>query len=226
MLLLQPRQCAGVADMSEITKSQILTWLNNCSAVYSENRDRLTELDAAIGDADHGLNMDRGFSDVASKLPSVEDKDIGTIFKTTGMSLLSKVGGASGPLYGTFFIRAATKSTNKESLNLAELTEILQAGVDGVVSRGKAEPGDKTMCDVWWDVIAEANAASERGDSIQEALQVMASAAAAGAEKTIPMLARKGRASYLGERSIGHQDPGATSTMLMIETLNKVLNEA
>ena len=212
--------------MSEITKAQILTWLNNCSAVYSANRDMLTELDAAIGDADHGLNMERGFGDVVTKLPSVEDKDIGTIFKTTGMSLLSKVGGASGPLYGTLFIRAATKSMKKESLTLADLTDILQAGVDGVVGRGKAEPGDKTMCDVWWDVITEANAASERGDNVQEALKAMASAAAAGAEKTIPMLAKKGRASYLGERSIGHQDPGATSTMLMIETLNNVVNEA
>jgi len=212
--------------MSEITKAQILTWLKNCSEVFSQNRDMLTELDAAIGDADHGLNMDRGFGDVATKLPSVEDKDIGTIFKTTGMSLLSKVGGASGPLYGTFFIRAAAVSMKKETLNLGDLKDIFQAGVDGVVGRGKAEPGDKTMCDVWWEVIAEANAASERGDSLQNALKAMALAAAAGAEKTIPMQAKKGRASYLGERSIGHQDPGATSTKLMIETLSNVVNEA
>ena len=212
--------------MSEITKAQIVTWLNNCGAVYSDNRDMLTELDAAIGDADHGLNMDRGFGDVVCKLPAVEDKDIGTIFKTTGMSLLSKVGGASGPLYGTFFIRAAAKSAKKETLTLTDLTDMLQAGVDGVVGRGKAEPGDKTMCDVWWEGIAEAKAAAERSDNVQDALKAMAAAAAAGAEKTIPMVAKKGRASYLGERSIGHQDPGATSTMLMIETLNNVVNEA
>lgn len=212
--------------MSEITKAQILTWLTNCGAVYSENRDMLTELDAAIGDADHGLNMDRGFSDVVTKLPTVENEDIGTIMKTAGMSLLSKVGGASGPLYGTFFIRAATKSMKKESLTLADLADLMQAGVDGVVGRGKAEPGDKTMCDVWWDVISEAKAAVERSDSVQDALKSMAAAAAAGAEKTIPMVARKGRASYLGERSVGHQDPGATSTKLMIETLSNVVNEA
>lgn len=210
--------------MSEITKIQILTWLKNCSVVFSQNRDMLTELDAAIGDADHGLNMDRGFADVVTKLPAVENSDIGTILKTTGMSLLSKVGGASGPLYGTFFIRAATKSMKKESMTLDEFTDLLQAGVDGVIGRGKAEPGDKTMCDVWWDVIKEAKIAKERGDSVEDALKSMATEAAASAEKTIPMLAKKGRASYLGERSIGHQDPGATSTRLMIETLSNVVN--
>lgn len=217
---------AGDADMSDITKVQIVAWLNNCGDVYSENRELLTELDAAIGDADHGLNMDRGFGEVVKKLPTVEDKDIGTILKTVGMALLAKVGGASGPLYGTFFIRAATVAMKKESLTLSEFVDVLQAGVDGVVSRGKAIAGDKTMCDVWWDVIAEAKAASERSDDIPEALKAMAFAAASGAEKTIPMQAKKGRASYLGERSIGHQDPGATSTKLMIETLCNVVNEA
>ncbi|WED24784.1 dihydroxyacetone kinase ADP-binding subunit DhaL [Vibrio sp. JC009] len=212
--------------MSEINKAQVLAWLNKCGEVYSENRDMLTELDAAIGDADHGLNMDRGFGDVVTKLPAVEDKDIGTIFKTTGMSLLSKVGGASGPLYGTFFIRAATKAMKKEALEVADIVDMFQAGVDGVVARGKAEPGDKTMCDVWWDVIAEAKASAEKGDDVKATLAAMATAAAAAAEKTIPMQAKKGRASYLGERSIGHQDPGATSTKLMIETLSSVVNEA
>lgn len=216
----------GVVKMSEISKAQVLAWLNSCGEVYSTNRDMLTELDAAIGDADHGLNMDRGFGDVVTKLPAVEDKDIGTIFKTTGMSLLSKVGGASGPLYGTFFIRAATKAAKKESLNIGDLVDMLQAGVDGVVARGKAAPGDKTMCDVWWEVIAEAKASAEKGDSVEATLEAMAQAAAAGAEKTIPMQAKKGRASYLGERSIGHQDPGATSTKLMIEALNKAVNGA
>jgi dihydroxyacetone kinase-like protein len=212
--------------MSDITKVQIVTWLTNCSAVYSENRTLLTELDAAIGDADHGLNMDRGFGEVALKLPTVEDKDIGTILKTVGMALLAKVGGASGPLYGTFFIRAASVAMKKESLTLTELVDLLQAGVDGVVSRGKAVAGDKTMCDVWWDVIAEAKTALDRGDNTPNAMKAMALAAASGAEKTIPMQAKKGRASYLGERSVGHQDPGATSTKLMIETLSNVINEA
>ncbi len=212
--------------MSDITKKQIVTWLTNCSEVYAENRDLLTELDAAIGDADHGLNMDRGFGEVATKLPSVVDNDIASVFKTTGMSLLSKVGGASGPLYGTFFIRAATKSAGKESLNLAEFVDALQAGVDGVVGRGKAEPGDKTMCDVWWDVIATAKASVESGEDTKVALADMALVAESAVEKTIPMQAKKGRASYLGERSIGHADPGATSTKLMIQALNKVVNEA
>lgn len=212
--------------MSDISKAQIVTWLTNCSAVYAENRDMLTELDAAIGDADHGLNMERGFGEVAAKLPTVADKDLANIFKVTGMSLLSKVGGASGPLYGTFFIRAATKSAAKESLTLTEFIDALQAGVDGVVGRGKAEPGDKTMCDAWWEVIAAGQSALESGSEIGAALESMAQAAASGVEKTIPMQARKGRASYLGERSIGHPDPGATSTKLMIETLSKVVNEA
>ncbi len=216
----------GVVNMSEITKAQIVTWLTNCSGIYSENRDMLTELDAAIGDADHGLNMERGFGEVAAKLPAVADKDLATIFKTTGMSLLSKVGGASGPLYGTFFIRAATKSAGKESLTLAEFIEALQAGVDGVVGRGKANPGDKTMCDAWWEIITAGKTASETGANVGGALTSMADAAVKGVEKTIPMQAKKGRASYLGERSIGHPDPGATSTKLMIETLNKVVNEA
>ncbi|MDB1125533.1 dihydroxyacetone kinase subunit DhaL [Vibrio algarum] len=212
--------------MSEITKAQIVTWLTNCSAVYSENRDMLTELDAAIGDADHGLNMERGFGEVAAKLPTVADKDLANIFKITGMSLLSKVGGASGPLYGTFFIRAATKSAGKDSLTLTEFVDALQAGVDGVVGRGKATPGDKTMCDAWWEVIAAGTAAVESGLDVASALDSMANAAAKGVENTIPMQAKKGRASYLGERSIGHPDPGATSTKLMIETLSKVVNEA
>ncbi|WCE32147.1 dihydroxyacetone kinase subunit DhaL [Vibrio sp. SCSIO 43137] len=212
--------------MSEITKAQLITWLTNCSAVYSENRDMLTELDAAIGDADHGLNMDRGFAEVAAKIPTVADKDIANVFKVTGMTLLSKVGGASGPLYGTLFIRAATKTAGKESLTLAELVDALQAGVDGVIARGKAEPGDKTMCDVWWDVIAAARTSLENDETVSAALATMAQVAEAGVEKTIPMLAKKGRASYLGERSVGHADPGATSAKLMVQALNNVVNEA
>lgn len=212
--------------MSEITKAQLITWLTNCSAVYSENRDMLTELDAAIGDADHGLNMDRGFAEVAAKMPTVADKDIANVFKVTGMTLLSKVGGASGPLYGTLFIRAATKTAGKESLTLAELVDALQAGVDGVIARGKAEPGDKTMCDVWWDVIAAARTSLENDETVSAALATMAQVAEAGVEKTIPMIAKKGRASYLGERSVGHADPGATSAKLMVQALNNVVNEA
>lgn len=212
--------------MTNLTQNQILDWLNACSLNYKENRDMLTGLDADIGDADHGLNMDRGFSDVAQKLSSVSDKDIGTILKTTGMSLLSKVGGASGPLYGTFFIRAATKTMGKQALTSLEFISMLEAGVDGIVGRGKAEPNDKTMCDVWWEVIAAAKAVAASTSDVKVVIAEMSSVAVSAAEKTIPMLARKGRASYLGERSIGHQDPGATSTMLMVKTLNNVVNGA
>lgn len=216
----------GMLIMSDISKSQIIRWLTDCSQVYIDNRDMLTELDAAIGDADHGLNMERGFAEVAAKLPTVADKDIANVFKITGMSLLSKVGGASGPLYGTLFIRAATKSAGKEALTLEEFVDVLQAGVDGVVGRGKAVAGDKTMCDVWWDVIETAKQSAAAGEDVKVALANMALVAESAVEKTIPMQAKKGRASYLGERSIGHADPGATSTKLMIQTLNNVVNEA
>jgi dihydroxyacetone kinase-like protein len=190
--------------------------------VFSRERDFLTQLDTEIGDADHGLNMNRGFNKVVEKLPSVADKDIGFILKNTGMTLLSSVGGASGPLFGTFFIRAAQAANAKQSLDLAELHQVMQEGVEGVVMRGKAEPGDKTMCDVWWPVVESLGQSAQQNLSVAEALQRAADSAERAVESTITMQARKGRASYLGERSIGHQDPGATSVMLMMKTLAEV----
>ncbi len=136
-----------------LTKQQVVDWLMRCGEVFNRERDFLTQLDTEIGDADHGLNMNRGFNKVVEKLPSVADKDIGFILKNTGMTLLSSVGGASGPLFGTFFIRAAQAANAKQSLDLVELHQVMQEGVEGVVMRGKAEPGDKTMCDVWWPVV-------------------------------------------------------------------------
>lgn len=205
-----------------LTKQQVVDWLMRCGEVFSRERDFLTRLDTEIGDADHGLNMNRGFNKVVEKLPSVADKDIGFILKNTGMTLLSSVGGASGPLFGTFFIRAALAANAKQSLDLAELQQMMQEGVEGVVMRGKAEPGDKTMCDVWWPVVDSLGQSAQQNLSVAEALQRAADSAERAVESTITMQARKGRASYLGERSIGHQDPGATSVMLMMKTLAEV----
>ncbi|MEL5408351.1 dihydroxyacetone kinase subunit DhaL [Serratia nevei] len=205
-----------------LTKQQVVDWLMRCGEVFSRERDFLTRLDTEIGDADHGLNMNRGFNKVVEKLPSVADKDIGFILKNTGMTLLSSVGGASGPLFGTFFIRAAQAANAKQSLDLAELQQMMQEGVEGVVMRGKAEPGDKTMCDVWWPVVESLGQSAQQNLSMAEALQRAADSAERAVESTITMQARKGRASYLGERSIGHQDPGATSVMLMMKTLAEV----
>ena len=205
-----------------LTKQQVVDWLMRCGEVFSRERDFLTQLDTEIGDADHGLNMNRGFNKVVEKLPSVADKDIGFILKNTGMTLLSSVGGASGPLFGTFFIRAAQAANAKQSLDLAELHQMMQEGVEGVVMRGKAEPGDKTMCDVWWPVVESLGQSAQQNLSVAEALQRAADSTERAVESTITMQARKGRASYLGERSIGHQDPGATSVMLMMKTLAEV----
>ncbi len=205
-----------------LTKPQVVDWLMRCGEVFSRERDFLTQLDTEIGDADHGLNMNRGFNKVVEKLPSVADKDIGFILKNTGMTLLSSVGGASGPLFGTFFIRAAQAANAKQSLDLAELHQMMQEGVEGVVMRGKAEPGDKTMCDAWWPVVESLGQSAQQNLSVTDALQRAADSAERAVESTITMQARKGRASYLGERSIGHQDPGATSVMLMMKTLAEV----
>ncbi|WP_156293442.1 dihydroxyacetone kinase subunit DhaL [Serratia oryzae] len=209
-----------------LSKQQVLEWLLRCAEVFIRERDVLTQLDTEIGDGDHGLNMSRGFNKVVEKLPAVADQDIGTILKNTGMTLLSSVGGASGPLFGTFFIRAAQAANAKQSLELAELQQMIQEGVAGVAMRGKAEPGDKTLCDVWWPVLESLDQSVQQQRGLPQALQQAAVRAEQAALATIPMQARKGRASYLGERSIGHQDPGATSVMLMMKTLAAVAEKA
>ncbi|QWA11419.1 dihydroxyacetone kinase ADP-binding subunit DhaL [Sodalis ligni] len=208
-----------------LTKQQIVAWLQRCGEVFQQQRDFLTGLDTEIGDGDHGLNMHRGFSKVVEKLPSFADKDIGFILKNTGMTLLSSVGGASGPLFGSFFIRAAQSTASLESLELPELYRMIKDGVDGVTARGKAEPGDKTMCDVWRPVVAALERAQGEGDTLAAALDHALAEARRGVEETVGMQARKGRASYLGERSIGHQDPGATSAMLMVEALAATVHQ-
>lgn len=211
---------------TRVTKQQILEWLKATAKVLEENRDYLTQLDAAIGDADHGINMDRGFKAVMARLPAVENKDIGTILKTTGMALVSTVGGAGGPLYGTLFMQAGMAVSNKEELGAEDLLALLEAALKGVVMRGKAQPGDKTMVDALHPAVeAYRKALAEEGDLIG-ALRKAVQAAEEGMKATIPMVARKGRASYLGERSAGHQDPGATSSYLILKTLLETLEGA
>jgi dihydroxyacetone kinase-like protein len=163
--------------------------------------------------------MDRGFRKVMEKLPTVTDKDIGNILKTIGMTLISSVGGASGPLYGTFFMRSGMSMTAKEELSNEDLVTLLQAGVDGIVQRGRAELGDKTMFDAWSPAIAALQSAFAENDDVVAGLETAVAAAEKGMKDTIPLQAKKGRASYLGERSIGHQDPGATSSYLMFKAL-------
>jgi dihydroxyacetone kinase-like protein len=201
-----------------ISKQEILNWLHQYREVLAENKDYLTELDSAIGDADHGINMDRGFGAVEKKLPTVEDKDIGTILKTVGMTLVSTVGGAGGPLYGTFFLKAGMALSGKDELTADDMVAAFAAAIDGVKMRGKATTGEKTMLDALVPALeAMRQNVAENGD-IHAALVAAADAAEEGVKATIPMLATKGRASYLGERSIGHQDPGATSSWLMLKT--------
>lgn len=205
-----------------ITRDEVLSWLQVYIQVISENMEYLTELDSAIGDADHGANMNRGFQAVLAKMPSMEDKDVGTILKTVGMTLLSTVGGAGGPLYGTFFIQAGTKLAGKMELTLADWAAAVEAATNGVINRGKASVGDKTMIDALTPAVEVLNEAVRQDLSVSEGLKKSAEAAENGMKSTIPLVARKGRASYLGERSAGHQDPGATSSFLLLDTAAKV----
>lgn len=200
-----------------VTGKDTLEWIKACANVLAENRDYLTQLDAAIGDADHGANMDRGFKAVLKKLADISDNDIGAIFKTVGMTLISTVGGAGGPLYGTFFLQLGMKTAGKTEMTLADWDQALQAALSGVVARGKAEPGDKTMVDALTPAVNSLKKAVEENTPLDQALIECAEAAKQGMEATIPLVARKGRASYLGERSAGHQDPGATSSYLILK---------
>ncbi len=202
-----------------VTTEQVIAWLQRSAAVLRENRDYLTQLDSPIGDADHGINMDRGFTAVMDRLPGVADKDAGTILKTVGTTLVSTVGGASGPLYGTAFLRAGTALAGKFELQDGDVLAALEAALEGIIARGKAKPGEKTMVDTWQPAIETLKAALAAGEPLKAALAKATESAEAGMKSTIPMLATKGRASYLGERSIGHQDPGATSAWLFIRAM-------
>lgn len=204
-------------------KQTVINWLQKFTDTIEENKDYLTELDAAIGDADHGINMQRGFKKVMEKLPIVEDKDIGTILKTVSMTLISSVGGASGPLYGTFFLRASTAVAGKQELDAKNILELLKTGLEGIIGRGKAQLGDKTMVDALHPAVMAFEKAINDGVDIKNAVEKAVAAAEKGMKETIPMVAKKGRSSYLGERSKGHQDPGATSVYLMLKSLQESL---
>ena len=209
-----------------ITKQHILYWIQTLAVVFEENKDYLTELDAAIGDADHGINMNRGFQKVLTQLPTVVEKDIGSIFKAISMTLISSVGGASGPLYGTWFLRASTSAAGKDELTADEVAALLKAGLDGVLQRGKANAGDKTMVDTLSPAVDGFEQAIATETPLLEALKQAVAAAEAGMKGTIPLVAKKGRASYLGDRSAGHQDPGATSSYLLLKTLLDTVEQA
>jgi phosphoenolpyruvate---glycerone phosphotransferase subunit DhaL len=191
-------------------------WMRAFATTVHDNAQYLTELDAAIGDADHGSNLDRGMKAVVAALDAGSFDTADALFKKVGMTLVSTVGGASGPLYGTFFLRFGSALQGETQIAAAELGAALRAGVEGIIARGKAEAGDKTMVDAWLPALDAYDGAVAGG--LTSALSAAATAAAKGRDETIPLVARKGRASYLGERSAGHQDPGATSTTMLLES--------
>jgi dihydroxyacetone kinase-like protein len=206
-----------------MTNEDSLHWLERVADVLHENASYLTELDSPIGDADHGANMDRGFKAVRDKFPGMAAMDISTQLKTVGMTLVSTVGGASGPLYGTAFLRASAAAGGKQDLSSADIVALLEAFLGGVVARGKAQPGEKTMVDALTPALAAAKQALQENLPPKELAARASQAAEEGMKATIPLLATKGRASYLGERSIGHQDPGATSSWLILRSLADIL---
>lgn len=201
-------------------------WIRLFAQVVRDHKEELTALDSAIGDADHGINMDRGFQAVLAKLPTYPEGDVGALLKGVGMTLVSTVGGASGPLYGTFFLQLGGATAGKAEAEAADLAGALEAGVAGIQRLGKAEPGDKTMLDALIPARDAMRAAVDREASVSDALAAAVAAAEQGMLATIPLVARKGRASYLGERSAGHQDPGATSSYLLLKAAWDALSRA
>jgi dihydroxyacetone kinase-like protein len=209
-----------------VTKQDVVNWFEALAGIYTANQEYLTALDADIGDADHGSNMQRGFAAVQTELSTNVPADIRAAFETAAMVLIKTVGGASGPLYGTFFLRAAAACANKTELAAADVVALFEAGVYGVQQRGKAVAEDKTMIDALLAALAAMQSSVKSGAGIPEVLNAGATAAEAGMKATIPMQARKGRASYLGPRSVGHQDPGATSSWLLIKTAAEAWHSA
>jgi phosphoenolpyruvate---glycerone phosphotransferase subunit DhaL len=205
-----------MSDAGDIAVGEVADWLRAFAADVHEAKDDLTALDSAIGDADHGINMDRGMRAVVERLDGGVPDDVAGLMKAVGMTLVSKVGGAGGPLYGTFFLQFGQAAGDGASLTPDGWATAFEAGTAGVRSRGKAEPQDKTMVDALQPAAEAVRAALGEGASFADALARGADAAEEGARATIPLVARKGRASYLGERSAGHQDPGATSSALLV----------
>jgi dihydroxyacetone kinase-like protein len=211
-------ESASEQDRMSVSYDDVLRWVQRFAAEVEANKEYLTQLDAAVGDADHGINMQRGMSAVIAKVDTqAGEQDVGALLKTVGMTLVSTVGGAGGPLYGTLFLQMGTATAGKSELTPDDWAGALEAGIAGVQARGKAEPGDKTMIDALLPGRDALKTALGGGATFADALRQSAAAAEQGMRDTIPLVARKGRASYLGERSAGHQDPGATSSQLLLE---------
>jgi phosphoenolpyruvate---glycerone phosphotransferase subunit DhaL len=205
-----------MASTSSITSAEVRDWIRAYAAAIAEHRAELVRLDTAIGDGDHGTNMERGMRKAVEKVDGTDGDDIGALLKAVGMALVSSVGGAAGPLYGTLFLQMGTACTGRQELDLAGWTAALESGVKGLQARGKAELGDKTMVDALVPGVEALRAAGDDGGGLADALRRSADAAEEGMRATIELEARRGRASYLGPRSVGHQDPGATSAQLLL----------
>ena len=199
-----------------VSTEDVVRWLDALQKLFNEQRQQLTDLDSAVGDGDFGISLDRGFTAVQAELTANPPADLRTVFQNVAAVLIKTMGGSSGPLLGTFFLRAGATCAGKSELGPADVVALFQAGVEGLQQRGKAERGDKTMLDAWLPALDAMRGALEEKGGLSEILERGAAAAEAGARATIAMQARKGRASYLGERSIGHQDAGATGSSLML----------
>jgi phosphoenolpyruvate---glycerone phosphotransferase subunit DhaL len=208
-----------------VTVAQLEAWVGRFAELIAIHRSQLTDLDSAIGDADHGINMDRGMQAVRAKLDTEPPATVDALFKSVGMTLVSSVGGASGPLYGTFFLRFGAACGPRETVSTSDLAKAFRAGVEGLVARGRPELGDKTMFDSLHPALEALDVAISAGLPTSEAFASAWRAAQRGRDDTIAMVARKGRASYLGERSVGHQDPGATSSALLFEAAAAVFDD-
>ena len=222
----RPHGSAPVGQLNRVDAATVTRWLETSAAALHDQRDYLTQLDAAIGDADHGTNMDRGFASVVAKLGELDDTTPpGRILVTAGSTLVSTVGGASGPLWGTALRRAGKSIGDDETFDSAALALALEAALAGVVELGAAQPGDKTMVDALEPAVRVLREQVEGGSPTSDAVAAARDAAEQGMQATVPLQAAKGRASYLGERSIGHQDPGATSTAIILRALEQAVTE-
>jgi dihydroxyacetone kinase-like protein len=200
-----------------VSKQDVLRWLEGSQKVFAENRQQLTDLDSAVGDGDFGISLDRGFTAVQAELTANPPADLRAVFQNVATVLIRTMGGTSGPLLGTFFLRAAAASAGKSELAPGDVVALFQAGVEGIQQRGKAALGDKTMLDALLPAVDAMREALEAGTDLADIVERGAAAAEAGVQATRTMQARKGRGSYLGERSVGHQDPGATGAHLLLK---------
>jgi len=200
-----------------VSKQDVLRWLEALQKLFDEQRQQLTDLDSAVGDGDFGISLDRGFSALKTELSAKPPADLKAVFQTTATVLIKSMGGSSGPLLGTLFLRAGATVADKTDLGPADVVALFEAGVEGMQQRGKAERGDKTMMDAWLPAVDAMRDALEAGGGLTEILDRGTAAAEAGAEATKSMSARKGRASYIGERSVGHPDPGAIAVHMMLK---------